>query len=56
MPRTNSEQDFGNYTVPISEQYAIMLESDCPVIAQYGRADPRTVAFYTTPGYQHKLA
>ena len=41
----------GNYTVPISEQYAIMLESDCPVIAQYGRADPRTVAFYTTPGY-----
>ena len=27
-----------------------MLESDCPVIAQYGRADPRTVAFYTTPG------
>ena len=49
--RTNSEQDFGNYTVPISEQYAIMLESDCPVIAQYGRADPRTVAFYTTPGY-----
>ena len=40
-----------NRTVPISEQYAIMLESDCPVIAQYGRADPRTVAFYTTPGY-----
>lgn len=35
----------------MGEQYAILLESDVPVVAQYGRAETRTVAFYTTPGY-----
>ena len=30
---------------------AIMLESSVPVVAQYGRAEPRAVNFYTTPGY-----
>ena len=49
--RTNEEKDFGQYIPAIGEQYAIMLESDVPVVAQYGRAEPRTVAFYTTPGY-----
>lgn len=49
--RTNEEKDFGKYTAVFGEQYAIMLESDVPVIAQYGRAEPRAVAFYTTPGY-----
>mgnify|MGYP002519764406 CR=1 FL=1 len=49
--RTNRECDFGPYTAAFGEQYAIMLESDVPVVAQYGRAEPRTVAFYTTPGY-----
>ena len=49
--RTNVEADFGPYTANFEEQYAIMLESDVPVVAQYGRAEPRTVAFYTTPGY-----
>ncbi len=49
--RTNEEKDFGSHTAVTGEQYAIMLESDEPVIAQYGRAEPRTVAFYTTPGY-----
>lgn len=49
--RTNEEKDFGAYTAKFEEQYAIMLESDVPVVAQYGRAEPRTVAFYTTPGY-----
>ena len=49
--RTNVEADFGPYTAKFEEQYAIMLESDVPVVAQYGRAEPRTVAFYTTPGY-----
>ena len=49
--RTNEEKDFGKYTAKFDEQYAIMLESDVPVVAQYGRAEPRTVAFYTTPGY-----
>ena len=49
--RTNQEADFGAYTAAIGEQYAIMLESDVPVVAQYGRAEPRAVNFYTTPGY-----
>ena len=49
--RTNEKKDFGCYTAKFEEQYAIVLESDVPVVAQYGRAEPRTVAFYTTPGY-----
>ena len=49
--RTNEKKDFGKYTAISGEQYAIMLESDEPIIAQYGRAEPRTVAFYTTQGY-----
>ncbi len=49
--RTNQEKDFGALTAAEGEQYAIVLESDVPVVAQYGRAEPRTVNFYTTPGY-----
>lgn len=49
--RTNEEKDFGAFTAKFDEQYAIMLESDVPIVAQYGRAEPRTVNFYTTPGY-----
>lgn len=49
--RTNEEKDFGAFTANFEEQYAIVLESDVPVVAQYGRAEPRTVAFYTTAGY-----
>ena len=49
--RTNEEKDFGPYTARFEEQYAILLESSVPVVAQYGRAEPRQVAFYTTPGY-----
>ena len=49
--RTNKESDFGQYTARFDEQYAIMLESSVPVVAQYGRAEPRVVNFYTTPGY-----
>lgn len=49
--RTNEERDFGGNTAAFGEQYAILLESDVPVVAQYGRAEPRRVAFYTTPGY-----
>ena len=49
--RTNEEKDFGAHTAAFEEQYAILLESDVPVVAQYGRAEPRKVAFYTTPGY-----
>lgn len=49
--RTNDVKDFGSNTAIEGEQYAILLESDVPVVAQYGRAEPRTVNFYTTPGY-----
>ncbi len=49
--RTNEEKDFGKLTATEGEQYAIVLESDVPVVAQYGRAEPRAVNFYTTPGY-----
>ncbi len=49
--RTNEEKDFGSLTALEGEQYAIVLESNVPVVAQYGRAEPRTVNFYTTPGY-----
>ena len=49
--RTNEEKDFGAHTARLEEQYAIMLESSVPVVAQYGRAEPRQVAFYTTSGY-----
>ena len=49
--RTNEEKDFGRYTAAFGEQYAILLESSAPVVAQYGRAEPRAVSFYTTPGY-----
>ena len=49
--RTNKESDFGKYTAVMGEQYAIMLESSVPIVAQYGRAETREVAFYTTPGY-----
>lgn len=49
--RSNNPKDFGDYTANEGEQYAIMIESDVPVVAQYGRAEPREVNFYTTPGY-----
>ena len=49
--RTNEEKDFGQYTAAFEEQYAIKLESDEPIVALYGRAEPRKVAFYTENGY-----
>ena len=49
--RSNRAEDFGPYTAVEGEQYALMLESDTPIVAQYGRAEPRVVNFYTTPGY-----
>ena len=49
--RSNNAEDFCGHPAVEGEQYAIMLESDVPIVAQYGRAEPRTVAFYTTPGY-----
>ena len=49
--RTNEEKDFGKYIPEIDEQYVIMLESDQPIVAQYGRAEPRAVNFYINTGY-----
>jgi len=49
--RSNMARDFGEYTATEGLQYAIMLESNVPIVAQYGRAEPRAVNFYTTPGY-----
>ena len=49
--RSNNENDFCGFVAVEGEQYAIMLESDVPIVAQYGRAEPREVNFYTTPGY-----
>ena len=41
--------------IPVGEQYAIALESDLPIVAQYGRLDVRqsNMAFYTTPGLRN---
>ena len=49
--RTNEKEIFGEHTAIFGEQYAIMLESDEPIVALYGRAEPRNVAFYTETGY-----
>lgn len=49
--RTNESKDFGTHTARFNQQYAILLESDVPIVAQYGRAEPRQVSFYTTTGY-----
>ncbi len=49
--RSNREADFGACTAEVGEQYALLLESNVPIVAQYGRAEPRSVAFYTTSGY-----
>jgi hypothetical protein len=51
--QTHNPDHFGKHTLPISKQYALKVESDVPVIVQYGRLDPRQVnlAYYTTMGY-----
>lgn len=51
--QTHNPDHFGEYTMPTSTQYALKVESDVPVIVQYGRLDPRQVnlAYYTTMGF-----
>jgi len=49
--RTNSISDFPEKQPVVGEQYAIVVESNVPIVAQYGRAETREVNFYTTPGY-----
>ncbi len=50
--RLDREAEIG-FPVPLETQYAVRLESDLPVVAQYGRLDSRqpNLAYYTTMGY-----
>ena len=49
--QTHNSDHFEN--VPLTTQYAAKVESDIPVIVQYGRLDTRqqNLAYYTTMGY-----
>ena len=51
--RTHDPEQFGGITLPVGQQYALKIESDVPVVIQYGRLDTRqqNMAFYTTMGY-----
>jgi hypothetical protein len=51
--RMDRESEIG-FAVPLETQYAVKLVSDQPVVAQYGRLDPRqtNLAYYTTMGYR----
>jgi len=50
--KTHEAAHFGE-PLPVCVQYAAKVESDVPVIVQYGRLDPRQVnlAYYTTMGF-----
>lgn len=54
--QTHNPDHFGEHTMPLTTQYALKVESDVPVIIQYGRLDPRqtNLAYYTTMGYTGK--
>jgi hypothetical protein len=51
--QTHNPDHFGKHVLPLSLQYAVKVESDTPVIIQYGRLDARqeNLAYYTTMGY-----
>lgn len=51
--RMNNKEDMSGFAVPYDTQYAMKLESDRPVVVQYGRLDNRqtNLAYYTTLGY-----
>jgi len=51
--QTHNPDHFGKHVLPLTTQYALKIESDVPVIAQYGRLDSRqaNLAYYTTMGY-----
>jgi hypothetical protein len=53
--RTHDPEQFGGHTIAVGVQYAAKVESDVPVIIQYGRLDTRqqNMAFYTTIGYPY---
>ena len=47
--------DFGGVVIPREVQYALRIESDLPVVVQYGRLDTRqqNMAFYTVMGFSN---
>jgi len=51
--QTHNPGHFGQHTLPVARQYAVKIQSDVPVIAQYGRLDARqeNLAYYTTMGF-----
>ena len=51
--QTHRSEHFGDNVLPLSTQYAVKVESDTPVIVQYGRLDARqsNLAYYTTMGW-----
>lgn len=51
--KTDCPEDFPGFSPARETQYAVCLESDVPVVAQYGRLDTRDqpVAYYTVMGY-----
>ncbi|MBQ7036899.1 MAG: hypothetical protein IJN74_05365 [Clostridia bacterium] len=53
--RTYNPDDFGGFEIPALTQYAIRIESDVEVVAQYGRLDTtdQPMAFYTVMGYSN---
>jgi hypothetical protein len=50
--RLDRKEDIG-FAVPLETQYALRVDADQPVVAQYGRLDTRqaNLAYYTVMGY-----
>ncbi|MHB8277432.1 MAG: sensory rhodopsin transducer [Candidatus Humimicrobiaceae bacterium] len=51
--RTDDLIDMQGFEVPLCTQYSIKVESNVPIVAQYGRLDARqtNLAYYTVLGY-----
>ena len=51
--RTNNKDDMCGITLEYSEQYAIKLESNVEIVAQYGKLETsdQPMAYYTVMGY-----
>lgn len=51
--RLDNPDDLEGFVIPRELQYALKVESDTPVVVQYGRLDTRqdNMAFYTTMGF-----
>ena len=51
--KTDNREDFPNFSPDRETQYAVTVESDIPVVVQYGRLDTRNqpVAYYTVMGH-----